>query len=98
MLKCANIWPVLCLVTLSACSTASKPAPAPVAPLIYTGVPAALLARCVVQDVEIKTTGDIVVSRNRWKAGFEKCAAQVDAIRKHDAEARRVVEQIGTRG
>jgi len=42
----------------------------------------------VVHDVPLETVGDLVVSRERYKAGFEKCAAKVDAIREHDAEAR----------
>lgn len=46
------------------------------------------MTRCVVQDVELISTGDIVESRNRYKAGFDKCAAKVDAIRDHDAKAR----------
>lgn len=45
------------------------------------------MARCVVRDVELNTTGDLVVSLN-IKEGFELCSANVDAIRKHDAEAR----------
>lgn len=58
------------------------PAPA------YQGIPAGLMTRCVVKDVEMLTTGDIVTSRNLYKDGFEKCAAKVDAIREHDAAAR----------
>jgi hypothetical protein len=46
------------------------------------------MTRCVVKDVEMLTTGDIVTSRNLYKDGFEKCAAKVDAIREHDAAAR----------
>ncbi|NIJ37931.1 hypothetical protein FHR22_002634 [Sphingopyxis panaciterrae] len=55
---------------------------------VYAGLPAEMLAPCVVQDVQLVTTGDIVVSRNRYVEAFQKCAAKVDAIRKHDAEAR----------
>lgn len=47
-----------------------------------------MMERCVVRDVEMNTTGDIVVSRNIYKQGFEICQARVDAIRKHDAQAR----------
>lgn len=63
------------------------------APSIYTGVPAGLMERCVVRDVALDTTGDIVTSRNLYKDGFEKCAAKVDAIRKHDAAARAAVRE-----
>lgn len=55
---------------------------------VYMGLPAAMLAPCVVHDVQLNTTGDIVVSRQRYVEAFDKCAAKVDAIRKHDAEAR----------
>lgn len=57
-------------------------------PPAYQGVPAGLLERCVVKDVELASTGDIVTSRGIYKEGFEKCAAKIDAIRAHDAEAR----------
>lgn len=56
----------------------------------YRPVPAAFLAPCIVHDVQLTTTGDLVTSRNRYKEAFEKCAAKVDAIRKHDAEASRL--------
>lgn len=49
--------------------------------------------RCVVRDVTLNTTGDLVVSRNLWKQGQEICAARIDAIRKHDAEARAMIAQ-----
>ena len=54
----------------------------------YIGIPAGLMARCVVRDVPLETTADIVTSRGRYKDGFEKCAAKIDAIRAHDAKAR----------
>jgi hypothetical protein len=38
--------------------------------------------------VPLETVDGLVVSRERYKAGFEQCAAKVDAIREHDAEAR----------
>lgn len=72
---------------LSGCS--NKPAVISAPPLVYQGVPAGLLARCTVAAVEEVVTGDIVTNRNRYKAAFDKCAAQVDAIRKWDADARR---------
>lgn len=46
------------------------------------------MAPCVVVDIALDTVGDLVASRELYKAGFEACAAKVDAIRKHDAEAR----------
>ena len=46
------------------------------------------MARCIVQDVALDTVADLVVSRNRWKEGHERCAARIDAIRKHDREMR----------
>lgn len=54
----------------------------------YVGVPAALTAKVVVRDIEMKSIADIVESRGLWKAGFEKCDLQLDAIRKHDREMR----------
>lgn len=57
------------------------------------GLPAAILAPCIVQDVQLVTTGDIVVSRNRYKEAYEKCAAKVDAIRKHDADAQAAAQR-----
>lgn len=55
---------------------------------VYQGIPAGIMERCVVHDVPLVTTGDIVESRRRYKEGFETCAARVDAIRAHDREAR----------
>lgn len=49
------------------------------------------MARCVVTDIALDTVGDLVASRELYKVGFETCAAKVDAIRKHDAEARAAV-------
>lgn len=46
------------------------------------------MAQCIVNDVALDTVADLVVSRQRWKEGHERCAAKVDAIRKHDAEMR----------
>ena len=37
--------------------------------------------------------GDIVTNRIRYKTAFEKCAAQVDAIRAHDQKAREILAQ-----
>jgi hypothetical protein len=47
---------------------------------------------CVVHDVPLDTVGALVLSRNRYKAGFEKCAAKVEAIREHDEKARGVFD------
>lgn len=71
-----------CLPICAACSTSVK---AP--PQVYVGIPAALMARCVVQDITMDTVGDVVTSRARYKEAFERCAAKVDAIRAHDAQA-----------
>jgi hypothetical protein len=49
------------------------------------------MAPCVVVDIALDTVGDLVASRELYKAGFEACAAKVDAIREHDAEARAAV-------
>ena len=46
------------------------------------------MERCIVQDVALDTVADLVISRNLWKEGHERCAARIDAIRKHDAEMR----------
>lgn len=86
MPRLRNICLALSLLTCAACSTKSEIASAP--PPFYQGIPAGLMARCTVKDVNLVTTGDIVTSRNLYKDGFEKCAAKVDAIREHDAKAR----------
>lgn len=78
-----------CLLTLSGCSTASSIS---TPPATYVGIPAGLMARCIVHDVALDTVADLVISRNKWKEGHERCAAQVDAIRKHDAEMRDAVK------
>lgn len=62
------------------------------APPVYQGLPDALLARCTVQAVNEVVTGDIIINRIRYKAAFEKCAAQVDAIRAHDQNAREILK------
>lgn len=59
-------------------------------PPAYEGIPAGLMERCTVKDVKLVTTGDLVASRDAYIEGFEKCAAKIDAIRAHDAEARAV--------
>jgi hypothetical protein len=46
------------------------------------------MSLCTVNNVDMVTTGDIATSRKSYKEGFEKCAAEVDAIREHDAIAR----------
>jgi len=79
-----------CLLICAACSSKSEPIRS--APPVYVGIPAGLMERCAVRDVAINTAGDLVLSRNLYKEGFEKCAARVDAIRKHDAEARAAVK------
>lgn len=66
--------------TNSGVRTASDP--------VYEGVPAGMLAPCRVQDIPLKTVADIVASRQIYVEGLISCAAQIDAIRKHDAEAR----------
>lgn len=88
MPRLRNICLALSLLTCAACSKSSKLASAP-APPAYRGVDAGLLEQCVVRDVELDSTGDIVTSLGIYKAGFEKCAAKIDAIRDHDAKARR---------
>lgn len=85
MHKLGTISLASCLLSLSGCSNGPEVASAPPA---YVGIPAGLMERCVVRDVELNTTGDLVTSRNIYKKGFEVCAARVEAIRKHDAEAR----------
>jgi len=47
----------------------------------------------VVKDVALTSTGDIVTSRGVYKEGFEKCAAKIDAIRRHDSEARAAAQR-----
>lgn len=77
----------LSLLICAGCSTRSEVVASPPA-RVYRGIPAGLMTRCTVQDVELVATGDIVTSRGIYKAGFEKCAAKIDAIRAHDAKAR----------
>lgn len=64
----------------------------------YQGIDAGLMARCTVKDVPLETTADIVTSRGIYKEGFEKCAAKVDAIPEHDAEARVRASKTGKLG
>lgn len=74
-----------CLLT---CAAYSKGSDVRSAPLVYVGIPAGTTEPCVVRDVPLDTVGALVVSRNRYKAGFEKCATKLNAIREHDAKAR----------
>ena len=85
--KCLKVCLASSIMLLAACSNRSEIVSAPP---VYLGVPQGLLARCAVNDVPLVTTGDIVESRNRYKKGFDKCAAQVDKIRDYDAKARGV--------
>ena len=85
MPKSKSCWAAGCLLILGACSRVGE---VHSAQPVYVGIPAGLTEPCVVHDVPLETVGDLVVSRERYKAGFEKCAAKVDAIREHDAEAR----------
>ena len=80
------------LMICAACSNSSGVKSAP--PVSYEGAPAGLTAPCIVHDVPLVFAGDILTSRNLYKEGFEKCAAKVDAIRKHDAEARRALNIV----
>ena len=68
------------------CSKRSDGAFAPPPPA-YVGIPAGLMARRTVKDVPLTTTADILTRRGIYMEGFEKCAAEVDAIRDHDAKA-----------
>lgn len=50
------------------------------------------MGRCTVTDVPtLATTGDIVESRGRYKAAYERCAEKVEAIRAHDKRAREAI-------
>ena len=86
MPKSKSCWAVGCLLILSACSKTGDVVSAPRE--AYRGIPAGLMAPCVVADIALDTVGDLIASRELYKAGFEACAAKVDAIRKYDAEAR----------
>ncbi|WPZ05678.1 Rz1-like lysis system protein LysC [Pelagerythrobacter marinus] len=86
MPKSKSCWAAGCLLILGACSNRGDVESAPRE--AYRGIPAGLMAPCVVVDIALDTVGDLVASRELYKAGFEACAAKVDAIRKHDAEAR----------
>ncbi|WP_449252782.1 Rz1-like lysis system protein LysC [Croceibacterium xixiisoli] len=83
MPRLRTISPALFLLICAGCSDGNEITSAP--PSAYRGIPAGLMAPCVVQDVPLATTADMVISRGRWKAGFEECAAKIDAIRAHDA-------------
>lgn len=87
MRKFANSWLVACLMTCAACSN-SKSEIASAPPPVYRGIPAGLMERCTVQDVPQETVASIIESRGIYIKAFNKCAAKVDAIRAHDAEAR----------
>lgn len=74
-------------MTCAACSNSSdKIASAP--PPVYQGIPAGLIERCTVQDVPQETVASIIESRGIYIKAFNLCAAKIDAIRAHDAEAR----------
>lgn len=93
MPRLRNICLALSLLTCAACSRSNEVASAPPPPSAYQGIPAGLLERCVVKDVALTSTGDIVTSRGVYKEGFGKCAAKIDAIRDHDAQARAAAQQ-----
>jgi hypothetical protein len=92
MRKFANLWLVASLLTCAACSN-SKGEIASAPPPVYQGIDAGLMERCTVQDVPQETVASIIESRGIYIKAFNKCAAKVDAIRKHDAEARAAVQQ-----
>lgn len=46
------------------------------------------MQRCTVQDVPQETIASVIESRGIYIKAFNVCAAKVDAIRAHDAEAR----------
>ncbi|WP_395326954.1 hypothetical protein WBP06_09560 [Novosphingobium sp. BL-8H] len=74
-------------MTCAACSNSrSEIASAP--PPAYQGIPAGLMEPCTVQDVPQETVASIIESRSIYISAFKKCAAKVDAIRAHDAQAR----------
>lgn len=57
---------------------------------VYEGVPAGMLEPCTVEDIRLVTVADIIASREIYVTAFRTCAARVDAIREHDAEAREI--------
>lgn len=67
-------------MSLSACSTVSKPH------VIKPHIPAAFLEPCAVYDIAISTVGDLVESRERYRLAYEECAAKVDALRAHSGD------------
>lgn len=85
MQKLRNCLVAACLPIFASCSTASDITPPQTS---YVGVPASLMDRCIVNDVALDTVADLVISRNRWKDGHDRCAAKIDSIRKHDREMR----------
>jgi hypothetical protein len=92
MRKFANSWLVACLMTCAACSNSkSEIASAPLP--VYQGIPAGLMERCTVQDVQQETVASIIESRGIYIKAFNKCAAKIDAIRDHDAQARASTHQ-----
>lgn len=51
------------------------------------------MERCTVQDVLQETVASIIESRGIYIKAFNKCAAKIDAIRDHDAQARASTHQ-----
>lgn len=87
MKRFAALWLSACLPIFASCSN-SKSEIASAPPPVYQGIPAGLMERCTVQDVPQETVASIIESRGIYIKAFNKCAAKVDAIREHDAEAR----------
>lgn len=79
-----------CLLILGGCS---KNVEVSSAPPVYLGIPAGMTEPCVVRDIPLVTIGDLVESRNLFKAAFAACAAKVVAIREHDVAARAASSQ-----
>ncbi|MFT4056450.1 MAG: Rz1-like lysis system protein LysC [Novosphingobium sp.] len=91
MRKFVNSCLVVCLLTCAACSSSRSEIAS--APLVYQGIPAGLMEPCTVQDVRQETVASIIESRGIYIKAFNRCAAKVDAIRAHDAEARATAEK-----
>lgn len=70
---------------LGGCSTNAK-----TPPVGYIVLPSHLTAVCTVHDIAIDVVSDLIQSRSIYKAAFEKCAAQVDAIREHDKRVQQI--------
>lgn len=82
----AAILALLCLMVSAGCTTV-KPTVIVKTEVVKDRVPGALLKPCPKEySKEIQVTGDFVARGDTNAAGLKTCSAQVDSIRKWDAQ------------